>query len=102
MKPLRLIVCGALGRMGQRVLALAEEDARFQAMAGVDRRSDAPWTKKFPLLIEADLPKKLKNADVVIDFSAPQASVLFAEAAASEKKSIVIGTTGFDAASAKR
>ena len=86
MKPLRIIVCGALGRMGRRVMDLAKKDPRFHIVADVDRRD------------EAELPKHLKHADAIIDFSAPQASVLFAEAAARAKKPIVIGTTGFDAA----
>lgn len=96
MKPLRIIVCGAVGQMGRRVIALAGEDARFQITAGVDRPGE--HAKGFPLLTAAELPKYLKHADVIVDFSAPQASVLFADAAAREKKPIVIGTTGFDAA----
>jgi 4-hydroxy-tetrahydrodipicolinate reductase len=100
MKPLRIIVCGAVGQMGRRVIALAGEDARFKVAAGVDRPGE--HAKGFPLMTVAELPEHLKHADIVVDFSAPQASVLFAEAAAREKKPIVIGTTGFDAAQMAR
>ena len=91
-RPLRLVVTGAAGRMGRRVAALAAEDGRFQVAALADR---APGPGLTPL---AELPQALSRADVLVDFSAPEASAGFAELAAKLRKPAVIGTTGFSPA----
>ena len=90
-KKVRLIVCGAAGKMGTRVTALAARDRRFKLVGKVDREGSG---YSDPLQALAGL---LAKADVLIDFSAPDASVRFAAAAASARKAIVIGTTGFSA-----
>ncbi|MDD5627502.1 MAG: dihydrodipicolinate reductase C-terminal domain-containing protein [Elusimicrobia bacterium] len=88
-KPLRLVVTGAAGRMGRRLAALAAADGRFAVAALVDRREDAG-------LVKPDrLPKALAQADVLVDFSAPEAAVRFASQAAAARKPAVIGVTGF-------
>lgn len=92
--PLRLIVTGAWGRMGTRVAELARKDPRFSIVAGVVKGQAASGSGSMYVLA-SDLPRELKRADVVIDFSAPEASVGFAEMAAQARKAIVIGTTGF-------
>lgn len=80
-RPLGLILCGASGRMGSRVAALAAADARFSVLARVDLgfAGKPPWAE----------------AGAIVDFSAPGASLEFVQAAARAKKPIVIGTTGF-------
>jgi 4-hydroxy-tetrahydrodipicolinate reductase len=50
------------------------------------------------LLLSSDATALFKTADVVIDFSTPEASLAHARLAAAAKKALVIGTTGFDAA----
>ena len=88
--PFRIVVCGASGRMGARVAALAAEDARF-ALAGCVGRGNA-----------SDLPGLLASADALVDFSSPAASLSFAAAAASARRAAVIGTTGFSKAQLAR
>jgi 4-hydroxy-tetrahydrodipicolinate reductase len=88
-KILRLVVTGAAGRMGRRVAALAAEDARFQVAALVDR-GEGPGLSK-----PESLPEALAQADVLVDFSAPESAVRFAGLAAAARKPAVIGTTGF-------
>lgn len=97
---LRLIVCGANGRMGRRVLELAAGDARFELVAGVDLVRDGAGA--VPLLSPEDLPLHVPRADALVDFSEPSGSLGFAQAAARGRKPIVIGTTGFSAAQAAR
>ena len=70
--------------------AVAAEDERFQVVARVDR-----CTGQGCIGPEA-LPQALRGADVLLDFSAPEAAVRFAAAAAQARKAAVIGTTGFN------
>ncbi len=82
----RLAVSGALGRMGQAVAAVAAETVGVDLAGRFDRISGEG-------LITRD--EALTTADVVVDFSAPEASVALAEAAAAGgRPALVIGTTG--------
>lgn len=82
---LRLAVCGAGGRMGRSVRALAEADPGFSVAALAGRR--------FPLTLAA-----LRGVDVAVDFSVPDASLRFAKTAARARVPLVTGTTGFSPA----
>ena len=72
-------IYGSLGRMGQAIAAAAPE-MNAQVAGGADVRDD-------PLAIAA-------AADVLIDFSAPQALEAHLAAARAAGRPIVIGTTG--------
>ena len=93
--PLRLIVCGAAGRMGRRVLEAARRDVRFTIAGAVVRSRPAVG---LPQYSSDAFPKALGAADVAIDFSSPEGAVRHARAAAAARKPIVVGVTGFDAA----
>lgn len=84
-KPLRLVVTGATGRMGSLVAELAAKDGRFAIAAALSRQGP-------------DVEEALARADALVDFSAPDACVAYAKAAAGEGKPAVIGTTGLSAA----
>lgn len=88
--------------MGRRVCELAGLDGRFQVVAGVIHHHSAVKVKGYPLVLEAEMPRYLPKADAVVDFTMPEASVLFAEAAARRKKPVIIGSTGFDAVQTAR
>ncbi len=88
-KILRLVVTGAAGRMGRRVAALAAADGRFKVAALVDRSEGEGLTKP------ESLPEALVHADILLDFSTPEAAVRFAGLAAAARKPAVIGATGF-------
>ena len=82
----RLAVSGALGRMGGAVAAVAAESPGVELVARFDR---SPGDG----LVSRDAA--LAAAEVVIDFSAPDASVALARAAATQgRPALVIGTTG--------
>jgi 4-hydroxy-tetrahydrodipicolinate reductase len=93
----RLIVCGAWGRMGARVLDLARKDSRFEVAASVVK-GRAMVGGSNSVILPSQFQDALKKADVAVDFSAPDASADFAEAAARARRPIVIGTTGFSPA----
>lgn len=90
-KPLRVLVCGAAGRMGRAVLAEMEGSVAFAVAGGVDARPGAgvEAPEAFALL--------LGSADVVVDFSSPEAACVYAAACARARKPFVSGTTGFSA-----
>ncbi|MFI5347698.1 MAG: 4-hydroxy-tetrahydrodipicolinate reductase [Elusimicrobiota bacterium] len=80
--PLKIAVCGATGRTGSRVAALASADARFHLVSRVDR------TRAEEFLDEAG------SVSAAIDFTAPESCVRFAAACARAKVAFVTGTTG--------
>lgn len=84
MKRIKLLVCGASGRMGRRVCALATADERFQC-GNCDRSSKAT---------DEELAELVRSADVLVDFSSPAGCLRFAQAAVKGDKPFVSGTTG--------
>lgn len=87
--PVKIAIAGALGRMGRAVAAVVEGRDDVVVAARFERPG-----------VEADglvaLDAALALADVVIDFTAPEASVALAEAAAARGgPALVIGSTGF-------
>jgi 4-hydroxy-tetrahydrodipicolinate reductase len=77
--PVRVLLLGAKGRMGQAIAAAAPK-ARIEITAGLD--------------IGDDIGKGIRDCDVVIDFSHPNASSELGRACAEAKMPAVIGTTG--------
>ena len=89
MADLRLIVSGAAGRMGRMVVRTIHESDGFK-LTGALEREDSPWLGQDPALlagcpakglqIVADPLPLLLDADAIIDFSSPAASVALAGA----------------------
>ena len=77
----KVIITGAKGRMGQALIACAKNFPELQVVAAVGRADN--------------LGSVIKTGDVVIDFSAHEATLAITELCAKNKKAIVIGTTGF-------
>ncbi len=101
---MRIAVSGAAGRMGKRILALGHDHSDIEISGALEGPanpvlgSDAGENAGIGRLgvpITADVEGVLKECDVLIDFSAPAASVEHVKAAAAAGKAIVVGTTGF-------
>jgi 4-hydroxy-tetrahydrodipicolinate reductase len=88
-RALKVLVCGAAGRMGRAVRAEIEASPAFSCAGGVDfaagRNAEGPGA----------FARLLAGADAVVDFSAPAAACAYAAACARAKKPFVTGTTGF-------
>jgi 4-hydroxy-tetrahydrodipicolinate reductase len=107
MADMRLVVAGAGGRMG-RTLVKAITEAKGFALAGALEDARSPligWdsgtlagTPENGVKLVADAGKLMGEADGIIDFTAPSASIAFAESAARERKVHILGTTGLSAA----
>lgn len=86
--PIRIAVAGALGRMGRAVANAVEADPALAVAARFDR----PDASGEGLTSAAEA---LAGADVVIDFTTPEASAALAAQAAARGVALVIGSTGF-------
>jgi 4-hydroxy-tetrahydrodipicolinate reductase len=92
--PFRLGVAGALGRMGQAVIALACERDDVELAAAVDRPDANPARVQGVALVTTETA--LAACDAIIDFTTAQASTALARMAATRGgPPVVIGSTGF-------
>jgi 4-hydroxy-tetrahydrodipicolinate reductase len=105
---LKVVIVGAAGRMGQRLVALTLSDPELELAGAVESDGhpaagrDAGQTAGVTACgvpIDTDIATALtRGADVVIDFSTPKDAVANARAAASVNAAAVIGTTGISEA----
>jgi 4-hydroxy-tetrahydrodipicolinate reductase len=100
---MKLAIHGAAGRMGQRVTALAHADKRFKIVAALESANHPALGKDAGLIAgvgEIGVPLGVvgeSDADVVIDFSVPDAAVAVAAHCVSCKRPVVVATTGLEA-----
>ena len=101
----KIVIAGATGRMGHALLEGVFADAALQLHGALDR-ADGPqigrdagemFGKNTDVKITADIAVALKGADVLIDFTRPEASLQYLEACQKAGVKHVIGTTGFTA-----
>jgi 4-hydroxy-tetrahydrodipicolinate reductase len=96
----RVVVNGALGRMGQEIAKAVVLEPGMKAVGAVERevaQQYLPLAGTMELVpFSSDLGALLKecNADVVVDFTDAEASIAAARTAIRQKVSMVIGTTG--------
>jgi 4-hydroxy-tetrahydrodipicolinate reductase len=81
---IRVAVAGAAGRMGQMVCA------------AVDAADDMDLVGRADPLLEASVADVLADADVLVDFTRPDAALDNARQALANGVHVVIGTSGFD------
>ncbi len=103
---MRVAITGASGRMGQTLISLVNASDRM-TLSGALERPDHDWLGRdvgeamggtaLGVIVSDDAATVLKNADVVIDFTAPTATLAFAACAADAGIVHVIGTTGMSA-----
>lgn len=96
-------VVGASGRMG-RMLIQAVEESRSARLAGVTERPGHDWIGRDlgdalgrapnGILVREDPLDVFAEAEAVLDFTSPEASMVHAEIAAQARLVHVIGTTG--------
>ncbi len=104
MAGLRVAITGASGRMGGELIAGAADRDNVEFVLAASRTpetvpsGDAPGTAD-AVVADADLGSALEThaIDVIVDFTMPEASVDYLEAAADADVAVVVGTTGYDA-----
>lgn len=93
-----VIIFGAAGRMGNTLCNLAVSLNNYKLAGVVDSafaKQKPVWNCPAGATLEEVISQTVSARPVVIDFSAPEASVRNAEIAAAHKLPLVIGTTGF-------
>lgn len=99
---IKLAINGCCGKMGRRILELAHADSRFNVVLALEKKGHPEINSKIKELIIADDSNLIKNADVAIDFTAPESTMDILKAALKHKKALVIGTTGLNAEQIKK
>jgi 4-hydroxy-tetrahydrodipicolinate reductase len=103
MDELRVVVAGAGGRMGRALTRAVLGEARLRLIGALDRPEadkqglDAglvAGSGETGVLITADPLPAFASADVVLDFTSPEATLAYAELSAQARVVHVIGTTG--------
>ena len=91
---IKLAVSGCQGRMGQRILSLAQEDKNFKISCLLEHEDNPAIDQKYKnIAISAD-PNNLKGSNVLIEFTTPEATLANLKACIKHNVKMVIGTTG--------
>ncbi|MGY0559427.1 4-hydroxy-tetrahydrodipicolinate reductase [Luteimonas sp. A277] len=95
--PVRLLIHGASGRMGQALLRLCREQDGCQVVAAVSTRVQQRVVDGVPWFTAAELGN-VPEFDVAVDFSLPAAFDAILELCRKRGRPLVSGTTGLSAA----
>ena len=108
MADMRLIVTGAGGRMGRTLVRALSETPGARLVAAIEAPA-SPFVGQDSgvlaglgangIAVGSDLARQAREADGIIDFTIPAATLATARFAADRGLVHVIGTTGLDAAS---
>jgi 4-hydroxy-tetrahydrodipicolinate reductase len=102
----KVVVAGAGGRMGGRLVSLIKESSDLQLVGAVERKGhttigadagDVAGCGRIGVAVTDNLTALAERADVLIDFTAPDVSLAHMAIMAAYRKTIVIGTTGLSA-----
>jgi len=106
MNTLKIVVTGAMGRMGQALIRYICAHDGYELLGAVERHDHPDLAKDVGLLLlgrplevllENDLRNVILGAQAVIDFTLPEAALRHAEWTAPRGLPLVIGTTGVSA-----
>ena len=91
----RVVICGALGRMGTTIAGLLQDAEGLEFVGGIDIKDGESFGK--PVVTAGDIDAFLERVqpDVMIDFTIAAAAVENIRAAARHGVALVVGTTGF-------
>ena len=96
----RLVISGCCGRMGTLLVEEAVKgSSQFDLTGALEQAGHPEIGKPLPakpgLKISGDAASALASADLLIEFTTPEASLVHAQAAAKAGVPMIVGTTGF-------
>jgi len=100
MKPIKVVVHGALGRMGREILKAICQEPEIQVVGAVDLQvkedslSLPDESGAVPLSADLDYILTSCRPDVMVDFTIAQATIPAVRTAVKQGVNLVIGTTG--------
>ena len=100
MEPIRVVINGALGRMGQEITAAVVREPGLRAVGAVEKEVTQQYLALDETLelvpFSSDLASLLRSCDpdVVVDFTNAEVALTAARIAIGQKVNMVIGTTG--------
>ncbi len=103
MAQIRLAVAGSSGRMGRALVEAVQGAPDLRLVAALEQKGNAHVGKDAGELIGApsgvriadDIAKAIAGADVFIDFTRPEGTIMHVAACRKQGIGMVIGTTGF-------
>ncbi|MFC1974295.1 4-hydroxy-tetrahydrodipicolinate reductase [Chloroflexota bacterium] len=104
---IRVLIHGALGKMGQEVLGAVHRDPDLEAVAGIDITGEAKElllpdsSSKIPFSTNLESIIEHCSPDVLVDFTKASATMNAVRIAAKHQISLVLGTTGLSATNLK-
>ena len=98
MASINFAISGAMGRMGQMIASLASGTSDMVLVGGLEYAESPHQGADCGSGKIVSEPSALSAADVIIDFSRPEATLALLEAAKQTGQALVIGTTGLDEA----
>ncbi len=100
MTPIKVIIHGALGKMGRTITAGLSRDPELKIVGAVDKEVPQDYlfipdsSNKVPLSSNLEFLLTQCQPDVLVDFSIAEASIAAARLATKHNVNLVIGTTG--------
>lgn len=91
---IRLGVIGALGRMGQMIVKLVKQDPTLSLHAMITKEGSRDVAS---IVLTKEIPLIIKDIDLLIDFSSPEAICDYVPLIQTHPVALVIGTTGLQA-----
>lgn len=103
-KVLKIVVAGCSGRMGHALLEGVFADSELVLHGALDRIENPQigrdageqFGKVTGVKVSYDIDAVLKNADVLVDFTRPEATIDYLAACQKSNVKLIIGTTGFN------
>jgi len=100
MESIRVVINGALGRMGQEVTRAVLDDPKLKVVGAVEKKVTQKYlplpetSELIPFSSNLDSLLKSCNPDVLVDFTDAEVSITSARVALTQGVNMVIGTTG--------
>ena len=103
---MKVVITGAAGRMGRRLIALIKEATDLTLVGAIERKEhvsigqdagEVAGCGRIGVPIGEDFSSTVQHGDVTIDFSSPAAALEHLRIAAAHHRAMVIGTTGLSA-----
>ena len=98
----KVAVSGAAGKMGRRIINLVNQDDELRLVAALEQTGHSSIGSLTGKVKISGNPAGIRDADCLIEFTAPEATIEHLAFALQYKRPMVIGTTGLNAQQKKK